>query len=344
MKPAARVAENPAAVPTERSRRPRTPRTLIQTTTRWFQAIWPELALFVGLTGVTILTFSLIFPPRSWWPVAFVCLSPWTYAVCCLRRAWIVHWGSFLAGSIAFLINLYWLMPVTGLGFVALAFYLGAYWTLAAWAVRTGLRMGISPAWTLPIAWVATEFLRGWVMTGFPWLFLAHSFYQILSFIQISDTVGAYGVSFLAAMVCGLLVDVALRLRPGAVARPRISRLAVAGAATALLLTANVVYGKMRVNEARFDDGPKIAVIQEDFPVSNTTRPPPSEFLLARHFVLAAEAIRQKPDLVVFPETAWNTVQNSSNAESSRLADHPHSRGPSTATSSPAPWRAASTA
>lgn len=310
MKPASRVAQGSEVAPTARSDRARAPRTILRTTTRWFQAALPELTLFVGLTAVTVLAFSLIFPPRAWWPFAFMCLAPWTYAVCSIRRAWIVHWGSFLAGSIAFLINLYWLMPVTGLGFVALALYLGIYWTLAAWAVRTGLRMNVSPAWTLPVAWVATEFLRGWALTGFPWLFIAHSFYEQPAFIQISDTCGAYAVSFLAVMVSGLLVDLALRWRPGAAKRPGIPRLAVAGFATLALLTGNLLYGSMRLQQAQFEDGPKIAVIQEDFPVSNTARSAPEQFLLARHFVLAAEALRQRPDIVAFPETAWNAVQN----------------------------------
>jgi apolipoprotein N-acyltransferase len=310
MKPASRTAHGSEAAPAARPDRARAPRTTLRTATRWLQAALPELMLFVGLTTVTVLLFSLIFPPRAWWPLAFVCLAPWAYAVCAIRRAWIVHWGSFFAGSIAFLINLYWLMPVTGLGFVALAFYLGTYWTLAAWAVRTGLRMNVSPVWTLPIAWVATEFLRAWALTGFPWLFLAHSFYEQPALIQISDTCGAYGVSFLAAVVSGLLVDLALRWRPGAAKRPGVLRLAVAGLATVALLIGNVWYGNMRLDQAQFEDGPKIAVIQEDFPVSNTSPPVRPDFLLARHFVLAAEALRQKPDIVAFPETAWNVVQN----------------------------------
>lgn len=271
----------------------------------------PELTFFAVLSVVTVVGFGLIFPPRTAWPLAFVCLAPWAYAACVTQRAWVVHWGSFFAGWIAFLVNLSWLLPVTGLGFVALAFYLALYWTLAAWALRTGLRAGISPVWTLSIVWTACEFLRAWIMTGFPWLFLSHAFYQQVAFIQISDLVGAYGVTFIAAMCNGLFVEVLLYWRPGATIRPKLSRIAVGAAMTLAVLGAANWYGKSRIEGAQFEMGPRIAVIQEDFLLSNTELPAPFHYQLARYFMLAAEAMREKkPDLIAFPETAWSATQN----------------------------------
>ena len=96
-----------------------------------------ELSRLLLLSGLTVLAFSLIFPPRPWWPLAFVCLVPWTVAVCRTSRTWLLYWVSFATGWIFYLINLYWLIPVTGLGYAALAFYLALYWPLAAWAIRT---------------------------------------------------------------------------------------------------------------------------------------------------------------------------------------------------------------
>lgn len=273
--------------------------------------LWRCLLFFVALSSATLVCTSLIFPPRDIWPLTFVCLAPWAYAICAVRRPWVAHWGSFLLGFGFFAVNLSWLEPVTGLGYVALAFYLAVYWPLAAWAVRTGRRAGISPVWTLPVAWVACEFLRGLVMTGFPWLFLAHAFYKHLAFIQISDLVGAYGVTFIAVMVNGLIVEWLLRWRPP-MGEKRRWRSAVFGlAATVLVLIGNTFYGKYRLDEADFDDGPRVAVIQEDFPLSST--PPYSEHpyvIFAKYLALAAEAARDNPDLVAFPETVWTATQN----------------------------------
>ncbi len=273
--------------------------------------LWRDLLLAIALSGLTLVFLWLIFPPRGVWPLSFVCLAPWAIAVCRVRRPWVAHWGSFLFGWLFFLLNLSWLRPVTGLGFVALAFYLAIYWPLAAWAIRTGRRAGISPVWSLPFVWVACEFLRGWVMTGFPWLFLAHAFYKHTGFIQISDTTGAYGVTFIAALVNGLLVEWALRWWRVSGEKPHWANAVLGSVATLLVLVGNLFYGKYRLEQVEFEGGPRVAVIQEDFTLSSA--PPYGEhhyIVFASYFALAAEAAREEPDLLVFPETVWSTIQN----------------------------------
>ena len=164
-------------------------------------SLWREAAHVLLLFGLSAAALCWLFPPHGLWPLAFVSLVPWAVACCRTHRAWLVHWLSFFVGWGFFLVSLRWLMPVTGLGYAALALYLALYWTLAAWAIRTGRSHGIAPLWTLPVVWVACEYLRATVMTGFPWLFLGHGLYRQLPLIQISDITGAYGVSFLAAFV-----------------------------------------------------------------------------------------------------------------------------------------------
>lgn len=273
--------------------------------------LWHDLLLCLVAFGLTVALLSLIFPPLELWPLAFVCLVPWGVAVCRCQRPWLLHWGSFVFGWAFYLLNLYWLEPVTGLGYVALAFYLGLYWPLSAWALRTGRRAGISPVWSLPVVWVACEYLRAWIMTGFPWFFLAHAFYRQTSFIQISDTVGAYGVSFIVALVNGLLIEWILSAWPLVVVRRRWLN-AVCGSVAALLLVAgNLAYGRWRISQSELEDGPRLAVVQEDFVLR--TEPSPDEhryIVFARYLALAAKAARHKPDLLVFPETVWSACQN----------------------------------
>ncbi len=264
----------------------------------------------LGGTALSVLLFSLIFPQRSIWPLTFLCLTPWTVVICRAQRAWLAHWFSFLGGFVFFIVNLRWLMPVTGLGFAALAFYLGIYWTLAAWAIRTARRFGIGPTLSLPIAWIATEYLRGWVMSGFPWLFLGHALYQQTVLIQIGDLTGAYGVSFLAGLSNGWLAELTLRGWRGPAAR---SGRSVAAGAAALLAAFGFAlgYGYFRLRDADFRDGPRIAVIQEDFPLVST--PPygdPYSVVFSRYLSLASRAVAERPDLLVFPETVWVGAQN----------------------------------
>jgi len=273
--------------------------------------LWREAGQTGLLYGLTLLLFSWVFPPGGLWPLTFVCLVPWAVATCRTRRAWLVHWLSFFFGWGFFLINLRWLMPVTGLGYAALGFYLALYWPVSAWAIRTGRRHRLSPTWTLPVVWVACEYLRARVMTGFPWFFLAHGLYERLWLIQVSDLVGAYGVSFLAAAVNGVLTEwiVGWRGRLGLTARGR--QLWIVAACTAVLLIGALGYGSFRCRQAEFTPGPRIAVIQHDFPLVST--PPygdPPWVIFAQYVRLAAEAAIEQPDLLVFPETVWAATQN----------------------------------
>lgn len=276
------------------------------------------------MTFQTALTVALLlwaFPPNGVWWFAFLALAPWGVGVCTCPRAWVIHWSSFLGGWIFYLIALRWLMPVTGIGYAALGFYLALYWPMAAWAIRAGLRHGITPIFTLPAAWVATEYLRAWVMSGFPWFLIGHALHNQSHFVQISDLTGAYGVSFLAIAVAGVLVEwrCQMRRRPQQPARPRQLRF---GAATVGLATlATLGYGAFRIHEydsaakaGKLRVGPKISVIQEYYPLTNT--PPYSRAsypkIFADYVARAADAARDKPDLVVFPETAWGGTQNRS--------------------------------
>lgn len=278
--------------------------------------LWREAGHVLLLYGLSAAALCWIFPQPSFWPLVFVALVPWTVATCRTHRAWLAHWLSFLVGWGFFLVALRWLLPVTGLGYAALALYLAFYWTLAAWAIRTARRHGISLIWSLPITWVACEYLRATVMTGFPWLFLSHGLYRQLPLIQISDLTGAYGVTFLAALVNGVLGEWTLRRWPAHAANTGVRQL-YAGTATAIaLLAATLGYGYFRLGQVDFDKatdarGPRVAVIQHDFPLVST--PPYGDhpsLVLASYLALAAEAARGQPDLLAFPETVWNAYQN----------------------------------
>ncbi len=285
------------------------------------EALW--MLAWYALSAVLL---CWIFPAYAVWPLAFVCLAPWAVATLRTSRAWLAHWLSFLVGSAFFLVALRWLMPVTGLGYVALALYLGVYWTLAGWAIRTAHRHGVSPIWSLPVAWVACEFLRANVMTGFPWLFLAHSLYAQLPLIQIADLFGAYGVSFLVAMINGVIVEACLRRWPAGVAAPHPRQLIVGSIVTVLLLVATLAYGIARMGQVDFEGdpslrGPRVAVIQGDFPnYSDPNRGAAIHEIVATYVTLAAQAAAAAPDLIAFPETVWPAYQNWEFVERERVA------------------------
>lgn len=65
-------------------------------------------------------------------------------------------------------------------------------------------RWGITLAF--PAIWVLNEWLRSWIFTGFPWLFIGYS--QTETFIgNWAPVAGVYGISFLLALLAATIFD-----------------------------------------------------------------------------------------------------------------------------------------
>ncbi len=274
------------------------------------QSRWAVLLLCAGTFGL----LSVIFPPANGWPLAYICLVPWLVAVTSARRRAWMFFTSYLMGLAFWIFNAFWLSPITPPGWIALSMYLAAYFPLVAWVVRYMIdhRRG-SVALVLPFAWVGTEWLRARVITGFPWFFLGHSQHPVLTMIQISDLVGAYGVSFVVAVVNGWIVDMMIQpilvWRNDSVRRPR--RVPVATAFFACVLVFTILYGRAQLAGESLRPGPKVAVVQEDYPitVSGTDDARPWD-MLAGHLKLSLEVSPNEPDLLVWPESAASATLN----------------------------------
>src|SRR5918993_535551 len=62
-------------------------------------------------------------------------------------------------------------------------------------------RAGIKALLLLPAAWVATEFMRGYLFGGFPWVPLGNSQVEVLPVAQLASVFGVYGLSALVALI-----------------------------------------------------------------------------------------------------------------------------------------------
>lgn len=267
----------------------------------------------VLLTAISLGACCLVFPPTGWWPLAYVCLVPWLVSVCAAGRSWLVYLTSWLMGLGFFLIHIRWMIPVTTPGYLALCVGFSVFFPLAAWPIRHMYqRYGASVALTAPVAWVAMEYLRSIGDVGFPFLLLGHSQYKILTMIQISDLVGAYGVSFVLAMVNGWIVD--LLIQPILIWRSeRVTRLPVGSLTTLFVVVGTVIYGSAQRSSRYFKPGPTVAVVQHDFPMfvdaARAGRTSPVSIFEA-YLALARQAAEEKPDLIVLPETAMSSYIN----------------------------------
>jgi apolipoprotein N-acyltransferase len=133
--------------------------------------------------------------------------------------------------------------PIAGLATIVFCLILAAYPAAVGWAqaklaapaparlaapapVRLALPVAVRLMLVIPAAWALAEWLRGWILTGFPWLALGYSQLDgpLAGFAPVA---GVFGVSFLAAAVAGALL--ALFVTRGAA---RIAAVATIGAIT----------------------------------------------------------------------------------------------------------------
>ena len=161
---------------------------------------------------------ALGFEPLELWPLALLALAgliALLRAAPSRKAAFQLGW-CFGLGQFALALN--WVataftyqadLPMW-LGWVAVALigcYLALYPALAvllAWHARSRV-LAVIPA--LAAAWIVTEWLRGWVLTGFPWnplgALLLGPFEQPGA-ARLAPYLGTYGLSGLAVLFAGL--------------------------------------------------------------------------------------------------------------------------------------------
>jgi len=182
-------------------------------------------------------------------------------------------------------------------------------------------------AFLMPALWVFLEYLRSFVLTGFPWLFAGHTQYRWITFIQITDITGVYGISFIIlfvnmvilalvnphtnTLVCG--VKERLRISPPAKAgwerKDIVGPLKTVGLiiVTGIIFIGTVLYGKNRLADLTVKEGPRIGIVQGNIEQSLKVDPTNAQDIYDKHFNLTTELLKasDKPDLVVWAETMF---------------------------------------
>lgn len=193
--------------------------------------------------------------------------------------------------------------------------------------VMTGCAGAFAGAFTLAALWGASELLRGWLFTGFPWLSIGYAHIDG-PLAGYAPWVGVYGIGALAALVAALVAaSMALFSEPGARAR------AVAPAFAALVVLA--LGAALSTLEPTRPDGPPVSVRLAQGNVPQQMKFDPRSALAA---MLDYTAMVESSDaqLVVLPETAWTVPwPRTPAAIGQRLLEHTQRTGAAVAIGMP---------
>lgn len=158
------------------------------------------------------------FAPFGWWPVQIGTLALLFWMVlrqATIRRSVLIGWAFGFGWSAAGVHWLYISMHRYGglpswmaiLAVALLAAVLGLFFASALGAgswfrLRRSVSATMSMLLVFPLCWMLGEWLRGWVLTGFPWVAsgYAHAGGPLAGFAPI---IGVYGLGWLAALLAG---------------------------------------------------------------------------------------------------------------------------------------------
>jgi apolipoprotein N-acyltransferase len=191
--------------------------------------------------------------------------------------------------------------PVSIPIYLLLVFWLALFYALSTAIARLGELIGIKTAFTLPLAWVAFDFIRSFLLSGCAWAMLGHSQYRIVPLIQIADLAGVYGITLLIVLA-NIVLYRALRAVSGAgVPYPVKSALILL-----VLLLGTLFYGFSRLNgpEATAAKPLRVALIQGNIPQDVKWSPEFRQQTVDIYEHLTREAAKGGVDLVVWPESA----------------------------------------
>lgn len=279
-----------------------------------------SLVSAIRLTILSLAMLSLSFTPMELAPLAWIALVP----LCQLLRLRSLPpfcltfiWGVSILFALA---QLQWMRlghPAMYLALAALAAYVGLYIPMFIWIGRRCIAQGL-PMWlAVPVIWTGLEYVRAYLLTGFSWYYLGHTQYRWLSLIQISDIVGAYGVTFVVAIVSGAISEYVplTRLKRWKLDVPETIPTVIPKSpivAATIVAVACCGYGIVRrMPAAAFPSGPAVALIQGNFtPEVKHDR----AMLLTRfrvHDGLMKSSIALQPDFIVWPETMYSWPEQS---------------------------------
>jgi apolipoprotein N-acyltransferase len=264
-----------------------------------------------AIAAVSGAVLALAFPAVDWNPLAWIALVPllWVGLGAGGRVAFRTGW---IAGTVFFLATLYWLVltigtytnlsPLVSVGpLLLLCAFLALGFGIFTAGCELARRAGIDLALVAPPLWVLIEWIRTYILGGFPWVSLGYSQYRTTYLIQFVEFTGVYGLSALVVLVNVVVYGAVRAWRAGESASTR--RLL---ALTALLVVL-VGWGYWRVRQLAAvpaEGTLRVGFIQGNIPQDVKWDPAYQDATIDQYARLTTSAVAEGAELVVWPEAA----------------------------------------
>ncbi len=249
-------------------------------------------SLLVILSGIIS---NLSYPEANLFFINFFVLIPLFYVI--YKSDTLLHtfFYGFLYGFVFNTILFFWLkifhplsLPAVLLG---LSIYSGLLFLLSKILIRYFPKLKIL---IIPSVWTAIEYIRSIGFLGFPWGLVAHSQWNFLPFIQISEIFGIWIITFLVVLINLLLFEYFYSF----------NREYIVSALIILLLP--ILYGIVRIENVKSNmakmDRLKLALIQGNVD-PNLYWNDIKYDVLSEFTVLSEKASLHNPDMIVWTET-----------------------------------------
>lgn len=217
-------------------------------------------------------------------------------------------WRGWLAGAAYFALGTWWIaeafmVDAANQGWMApfavalMAGGIALFWGLACLLYRWTAATGVARFLVFAGVFAACEWLRGHVLTGFPWNLPGETWKAGSAMSQSAALVGAYGLTWITIAAAASLAV----WREGRHGR-------IAAALVAVVMAGLFGYGAHRIWNSRFDSapGPSVRIVQAD--IEQSAKYDPAEF---RRIVDSYVSLTARPypggkpaDIVVWPEGA----------------------------------------
>lgn len=213
--------------------------------------------------------------------------------------------GLFLAGVSWVYVSLHdyggMAMPVAALFTLLFCIYLAGFPAAVA-ALMVGLRVSTPVANLLlfPALWALSEWTRGWLLSGFPWLALGYSQAPHNPLSGYAPVLGVFGLSLAAAMLAGAIAW----MTHGVLNRPAsLARLPLfgGGAIATALLVLGFTFSQVNWTEPVGNGPTSVALLQGNIPQEMKWRPERAMATLDTYLQMVRST---QAALIVLPETA----------------------------------------